>query len=259
MFKYTRAAADKIGAELNLLSHVFTIVMQAIMLVYFTFALILPKGYTTVNIIGIIVTAFYLIFYLITHRAESRAAQKRKKLVSKIVKFIKLSLSAFTLGTVMYSAIMATSALDGAVTPFTLITTPIMILVWVFQIAIELLKYYTTSRVNIFLDGLKMDIEPVVNPGIKAENLLRRFFKDEEKELLEVDDKTRQDLKARADAASEKKSAETLEKWERRGEVLVERIKEGGEAIADRFKGIFKKSSEGVAEDSDNPKPEPEE
>ncbi len=268
MFKYTRASLDKIGEELKLISHLYTIIMQVIMLAYFTFALVLPKGYVAVNIIGIAVTAFYLGFYLITHYSEKKASDKSRLIVKKVVKYIKLTLSAFTLATVMYSAIMATSALDGAVTPFTLITTPIMIVVWVLQIAVELLTVYTTSRINIFTDGLKMDLEPVVNPAIKAENAFRRFFKEEEKSELSVDEKTRDELKKRAEEKSEAKKEETKEKWERRGEVLVERIKEsgdalaeklkdGGEAIADKLKNVFKKNGEGESDDSGDPKPEP--
>ena len=67
MFKYTRAAATKIKEDLSLLSHLYTVIMQVILLAYFIVALLLPKGYFTVNIIGIAVTAFYLVFYLISY------------------------------------------------------------------------------------------------------------------------------------------------------------------------------------------------
>lgn len=251
MLNHTHAALDKVSAELKLLAHVFTIVMQAIMLVYFIFALILPKGYTVVNIIGIAVTAFYLVFYLVTHSKESRDMQKSKKIVGKIVKFIKLSLSAFTLATVMYSAIMATSALDGAVTPFTLITTPLMILVWIMQIAIEAVSMYADSRFNLLKTGLYMDFEPVINPLSKVEGAIHRFFKEEEKERFEVDEKLRRELDKRADAISEQKKEEKKEMWERRGEVLVERIKESGDKLKESGEVLAERIKEGVKDGAD--------
>ena len=248
MLKHTRAAFDKVSEELRLLAHVFTVFMQAIMLAYFIFALILPKGYTVVNIIGIAVTAFYLVFYLVTHRIESRDMQKSKKIVGKIVKFIKLSLSAFTLATVMYSAIMATSALDGAVTPFTLITTPLLILVWIMQIAIEAVRMYAESRFNVMLTGLYMDFEPVIDPVRKVEGAIHRFFKEEEKARFEIDEKLRRELDEIAEVKAEQKKEERKEMWERRGEVLVERIKEGVKDGADKFKEGFKDGAEKLKE-----------
>jgi hypothetical protein len=225
MFKYTRAAATKIKEDLSLLSHLYTVIMQIILLAYFIVALLLPKGYFTVNIIGIAVTAFYLVFYLISYYSSDRIGAGHRRLVKTVVKIIKLSLSAFTLATILYSVLMASTAFTDGVTPFTLVTAPLMIIVWVLQVVVELIKYYATAKIELFVDGLRMDVEKVAEPITRIENKIHRFFGEKEKQTDSVDEKNREELMKRAKETSEAHKQAQKELWEHRGEVIKGKIK----------------------------------
>lgn len=210
MLDHTRAALEKIRRDITVFSRIYTVVLQSVVLVYFTVALFLSKGYFAVNAVGVSVTLFYLVFYLVTLRSTGRAAAGRRRRVKRIVKLIKLSLSAFTLATILYSVFIASSVGEGGVAPFTVVTLPILLIVWVLQIIIEVLKYYVSAEIDLFVDGIKMDMESVSAPISEIKVRVRRFFGESAEPPAEIDEKSREILE------NDVKEAKALKKEQRK-------------------------------------------
>ena len=219
MLDHTRAALEKIKRDITVFSRVYTVVLQTVVLIYFTVALLLPKGYFAVNIVGVSVTLFYLVFYLVTIRSGGRAAAGRRRRVKRIVKLIKLSLSAFTLATIAYSVFIASSDGEG-VTPFTVVTLPILLIVWVLQIIIEVLKYYISAKLDLFVDGIRLDVESVSAPISEIKNRVHRFFDEKTAPPAQIDDKSRDILTERVRDKKEQRRERRLERRASRMRVL---------------------------------------
>ena len=205
MLDHTRAALEKIKRDITVFSRIYTVVLQSVVLIYFTAALLLHKGYFAVNAVGLSVTLFYLVFYLVTIRSSGRVALGRRRRVKRIVKLIKLSLSAFTLAAILYSVFTASFAEGEGVTPFTVVTLPILLIVWVLQLIIEVLKYYISAELDLFADGMKMDAEKVSAPINALKNRVHRFFDEKTAPPAEIDEKNREMLTERVNEKRERR------------------------------------------------------
>ncbi len=181
MLKYTSAAIHKIINDLILLAHVSTIVMQVFMILYLTVAIIIGSGSLPINLALVTVNAVGLTVYLITYGKKDKKSKASKDITERVCTWAKIILNAISLASVIYT-IYATSE---EVTRLTLVLTPLMIIMWVLQVSIELVKQFVTRRARLFLDGIRMDFEFIAKPIIHTKNFINDMM-GEEKESTDI-------------------------------------------------------------------------
>ena len=195
MLKYTIAAFHKIVADLKLIAHVATIVMQSFMTVYLVCAIIVNTGSRIINSVLLLLTVLNFIIYLVTYGKSDKLSKKAKGITSKTYKILKLSLNAISLASVIYSIYASSASING----ITLVTTPIMVVLWVTQVAFELIKVYVSNRATLFINGLQMDFEFAIKPITKARNFLHDFLGEEREDEVTVPEENRRILTKQAE------------------------------------------------------------
>ena len=213
MLKYTVAACNKIVSDLKRLSHVFTVVVQSLMIVYMAYSAIVNNGSRAINIALGALTLVNLVVYLIFNRRNDKKSKRFKGAVSRGYIVFKLSLNAISLASVIYSIYVGASNVSG----LTLVITPLMIIMWVLQVLFQLAKAYAENRFALFVDGLKMDFEFVISPVKKVKNAVHDFFGEEREEESGVSEKNRAVLTHRAEE-------DGLVKKQKRREKLISRF-----------------------------------
>lgn len=213
MLKYTRAAFSRIVKDLKLLTLIITVIMQSFMIAYLTASIILDKGNLIVNAILLGLTAVNFIFYLVTYGRNSRLMKKVKGRVSRTYSVAKLSVNAISLASVIYSIYVGASDITG----FTMVMTPLMIILWVMQVLFQLTRAYVENRKDLLMDGIQMDFEIVVKPYMKVRNAVHDFFGDEREDEDVVSRKNRAVLEAQAEAdgiaKKEKRASKRAKFW----------------------------------------------
>ena len=117
----------------------------------------MERGLLGVNIALLAVTFINLIVYVIVSLKQTGELKKIRKVEKHIYKLSKICLNAIPLGTVIYS--LAVEA--GELSQLELVFMPLIILLWVVQVALEITTLYVESRLSLFTDGIKLDLEPI--------------------------------------------------------------------------------------------------
>ena len=93
-----------------------------------------------------------------------------------------------------------------------MVTTPLMIVLWVLQVIFEIVKVYVSIRVDLVLDGLAMDFEFVTKPFMKARNVLHDFIGEEREAETSVSADNRRILTEQAGINEEEKKKKKANK-----------------------------------------------
>lgn len=225
MFKYTKAAINRINADLKRLANLATILMQSVMIIYLVISMIVEQGKLIVNAILAAITATYFVVFLIHLGKEDKRSKENMRINTKIYFWSRIIINAFNLGSVIYSIYISASN----VSPITYIITPILIILWVGQVALEVIKEYVKNRFVLFVDGLEMDFEFIIKPVNQAKSFFDGLIGEHHEEVEYVSEKNRRILEEQAgcDSEAKKKEPSYLIK-------LFNRIKDG-------IVGLFKK------------------
>ena len=157
MFKHTMASVNIIKKELSVFSHLANIISSLFIMGYIIFSIVMDRGLLGVNIALLAVTFINLIVYVIVSLKQTGELKKIRKVEKHIYKLSKICLNAIPLGTVIYS--LAVDA--GELSQLELVFMPLIILLWVVQVALEITTLYVESRLSLFTDGIKLDLEPI--------------------------------------------------------------------------------------------------
>ena len=157
MFKHTMASVNIIKKELSVFSHLANIISSLFIMGYIIFSIVMERGLLGVNIALLAVTFINLIVYVIVSLKQTGELKKIRKVEKHIYKLSKICLNAIPLGTVIYS--LAVEA--GELSQLELVFMPLIILLWVVQVALEITTLYVESRLSLFTDGIKLDLEPI--------------------------------------------------------------------------------------------------
>ena len=156
MFKHTIASANIIKSELSLLSYLVNIVSSVFLIGYMIFATVIGRGFLAVNITLCVLTAVNFTVYLITRGKRDREAKSIRKFVKHFYNISRIILNAIPLGSVLY--LLAFTSED--VSRIEMVFIPLLIILWIAQVIFEISSLYIESRMTLFVDGLRMDIEP---------------------------------------------------------------------------------------------------
>ena len=210
LLKHTVTSIDIIKNELSLFSYLANIISSVFTIGYLILVSLLGRGILWVNIPLVILATVNLTVFLIATKQKTKEAKKLRKGVKHFYGISKIILNAIPLGSVLY--LLAFTNED--VNRIELVFLPLIILVWLAQIVLEILSLYVDSRITLFVDGLKMDLEPI----IKIKNTLSGKdtaidVSDSHRALLaEASERYIEEHKAKAEEDKENVTKENLAK-----------------------------------------------
>ena len=158
MFKHTMASVNIIKSELSIISFIVNIISSVFMMGYLLFATLTRRGFLAVNIVLLVLAAVNFVTYLITRNRKDREAKSIRKFVKHFYNISRIVLNAIPLGTILYLLAFTTEEIKR----IEMVFIPLLIIVWIMQVVLEISSLYIESRITLFVDGLKMDIEPIM-------------------------------------------------------------------------------------------------
>ncbi len=203
MFKHTMASVNIIKGELSLISYIVNIISSVFMLGYLIFATVMDRGILAVNITLLTLTAVNFVTYLITRKRNGSSSKKIKKFVKHFYNVSRIILNAIPLGTVLYLLAFTEEEISRIET----VLLPLLILVWLAQVVLEISSIYIESRITLFVDGLKMDIEPIIKiknafsgessrtVDLNVSDSNRAFLTDEAEKYIEAREKEEENVR----------------------------------------------------------------
>lgn len=200
------------------------IVLQAISITYLLYSMIAGTGNLWVNLILLLLSTAYFVFYLIVH---TRKKELQKK-VAKIFRWCKLGVKFFNLGLIIYGLYFTLQE----VTLLALVQLSFMIVGWVLGVVFEVVISVFEKRASLIVDGLKEDFSAV----IKTVNFFKRIKGEEEvshaseknKSVLEqLKTKREEEKRAKKEERKAQKQAEKEKKKETALTVAEEKPKKG--------------------------------
>lgn len=207
MFDYTKTAVEKIKSDFQKIMFACSVIAQGLYVAYLIVALFSGAGNPIVNGVLLAICAPYLAFYLFMYFRESKGAKKTRKIVDLVYKRSKQLIKFFTLLASIY-AIWITG--DNA-NHFTILITAFMLLSFVLQILLEIVYKLVIDKLNLLVEGIKADVEPITKTVKGASNFIKKL-KGEEIEPEEEKNKHREWLDKKVvdfrNERAEKKAAE---------------------------------------------------
>lgn len=199
MFLYTRAYFQKLIDDFKTAGYLFNVISPLIYIAYLIYAIFLPIGHLWANVTLLLITAFYLVFYLCTYDLKEKSVKHTKKVVNHVYKAIKLSVSGITLGITIYGIYVAahhTTALSVVLSCF-------MAIFWVFQVAVESITYFIEYQAALFMAALEADKDNLIKPITAVGDFVKKVAGKEPSEhkepnkILKVLDKTVEKIKSK--------------------------------------------------------------
>jgi len=197
MFVYTRAYFKKLISDIKTVNYCFNILSPIIYIAYLLYAMTVSVGFLWLNVSLLIITASYLVFYLISYDLKNKTLRTKKRLIRHIYKAVKLSASALTLAITVYGVYNASSK----TTAVSVLLCCFMAIIWLVSLTVELLTYYIEYQSALFLAALEADKDNLMKPVSAVGNFVKRVVgkepepKAEPNKILRVLDKTVEEIK----------------------------------------------------------------
>ena len=175
MFDYTMTAVEKIKRDFLKIMFACSVLVQGLYVAYLIAALFSSTGNSIVNGILLGLCAPYLVFYIVMFWQESKGAKKTKKIVECVYRRSKQLIKFFTLAASVY-AIVLTGANANL---FTILITAFMLVSFVLQILLEIVYKLVVDRLNLLVEGIKADVEPITKTVKVTSNFIKKFKGEE--------------------------------------------------------------------------------
>ena len=172
MLDYTKMAIRQTVADLKRTDYIRNVATQIIYIVYLLYNLIAGAGYLALNIVLLIISAAYFVFFLlVTSFGKSPEGKALKKRGTAVYVWCKRLIKLFTLGLTVYGICTAV----GHVSALSVILAALMIVGWCLQIIFEVLIRILTNRVNFILEGLEADLDQMLKPVRSVGNFFKKM------------------------------------------------------------------------------------
>ena len=181
MVKYTKAAIDLTLKDLRLFYNIFKYTFMLLTAGYFAYAIVTGLGNLVVNIILLSVVGVYFILDLVVTATSAR------RIIRHGYRWVRLTLTAFTLGTTIYGVYEATTN----ITPLSIILLTLMIVLWVVQFIFELITIMFEQNRDLILEAIEMDIKEAKGIYQKPVSAVKKFFNrltGQEEEVIEPEE-----------------------------------------------------------------------
>ena len=170
MFKYTKEAVEVLKEDFKRYSRIFKVGSLIFTSAYFVWALISQSGIFAVNITLASLFVAYTIFELIINATGHKTA---KLVVKRTYKWLTFGIRAFTLGSMLYGIYTATTNVSAMST----IIATLMIILWVFQILLEIVVEIVESKIDLFDKAIRQDVEDIKSSVLKPVKAVTDTFK----------------------------------------------------------------------------------
>ena len=158
MFKNTIAALNDAKRKIKLGAKILSISVQVIYLAYLAFCIVSGLGSIVVNLVLAAIAVAYLVFDISTREYTDKITKRTRRAVSTAYRRLKLLYGLFSLVASVY-AMYSASAAD--VKPLAIITTTVMIILWVVRAVVELAVYLISKQIDVLKAAFLSDVESV--------------------------------------------------------------------------------------------------
>ena len=169
MFKYTRAVLNETVSDLRFIWFLFCVATQIIYLAYLTYAVIAKVGLIYLNIPLLIISAIYLVVFLILHKKKDKKSKKARQISAHVKTIIKLAINAVALAVAIYGIYIASTNADG----ISIMFTTLMLIFWCAQVILEIIVAFFERKADQISWALTKDVEPITNAIDKIKNVVR--------------------------------------------------------------------------------------
>ena len=136
------------------------------------YALFTKMGIFVVNIILASMFLLYTIFEFATRHTDLKSA---RKFTRRTYHWIKLSIKAFTLSSLLYSIYTATTNISAIST----IIATLMIIMWVLQLLLEIIIEIIENKAELLIDSFNQDIADIKKPVTFVSNAFKKLKGEE--------------------------------------------------------------------------------
>ena len=211
MFKYTKEALSMLKEDFKKYLRSFKIASLIFTTAYFIYAIISQTGIFAVNIVLATLFVLYTVFELCTINRDIKIA---KRIVKRTYNWIKISIRAVTLGSMLYGIYTATTNVSAIST----IIATLMIIMWVFQILLEIIVEIIENKIDLLDKAFKQDIEDIKKSALKPVTAVKNTFKrltgrdvepepEKHKKILKLEQRIREKQEKLAIMKQSKKSS----------------------------------------------------
>lgn len=229
MFDHTFAAFNYILNGFKRMIFVIALVTQLVIIGHRGYSLYAGKGNLIANIVLIMLSTAYFVFFIVTRNMNSREEKNMKKITKRIFDYSKIFINAMTLGAVLYAAVI--SSLDmGAID---IILLALSLIGWIMQVVIQLIIHYVEAQVSLIRTAIEMDIEVVKRPVTVVSDAIKKITGKESTAVptAQIKPKMRDKLDKLRDAYREERAAKKAEK--KKKAILKKQKKQSAIAQAD--------------------------
>lgn len=165
MISYTTAAVNKTLKDIKRVVYFLTILTNSLLIAYLVYAIGAPVGNLVVNILLIVATSAYLIFYMSI--INKREAGKLKSWTGHAFRWFKIAMNSYSLAITLYGIFSASTR----VTIFSVLLATLTAVGWLLQVIFELTYHFIEWHTNLIIEGVKADIDNFKRPFTNMSNL----------------------------------------------------------------------------------------
>ena len=171
MLDYTKMAIKQTISDLKKTDYIRNVATQIIYIIYLIYTLIVGTGYLALNIVLLVISTSYFVFFLtMTSLGKTPEGKTVKKTGTAVYVWCKRLIKLFTLGLTVYGICTAVEHVSA----LSVILAALMIVGWCLQIIFEVLIKILTNRVNFILEGLEADLDNMLKPVRSVGNFFKK-------------------------------------------------------------------------------------
>lgn len=172
MLDYTVSAIDIIKEDIQKFSRGVLIASKLYTSLYFVYALVSQSGIFVVNIILATLFFGYTLFDIFFGK---KLEKKVKKVVKRSYSWTTLTIRLIPLGATIYGIYTATTS----VTNLSILFATLMVILWVFQVMLELFVTIFDAKVELIMMAVKQDMDNIKKPITNVKNVFKRMKGEE--------------------------------------------------------------------------------
>ena len=199
MLDYTKAIFSKTKRDLDTALTFFQLGTQILYIVYLVCILFTQSKIWYLYLSLLIVSSAFFIFDIITrsgikslkelgipifgsneHKEKLQRAKRKRSSIRKIKFYLSHTLKLLVLASSLYPII----ASPYNVHPIHIICATVMMLLWIMQIVLEIMRLLFEGRLELFYEAMHADIEFITKPVNSVKNAFKRFVGKEVEEPM---------------------------------------------------------------------------
>ena len=201
MLDYTKAIMTKTKNDIDTAVTLFRFGTQILYVAYLIYLLLSLSNIWYLYLALLVISVAFLIFDLVTtnqihiqkearasifgnrqRRDNIRNAKRKRESVRKVKFYVSHSIKIFVLASSLYPMIIS----PETVHPISIICTTVMSLTWLLLIVFEVVKMVLDSRIDLFYEAMRADIEFVTKPASAVKDTINKILGREVEEKPEA-------------------------------------------------------------------------